>query len=305
MNKINRRILVVGASIVVLLASFSTVVGLQSASSTSEGSSPLFTVRTEQVVQTGCNRINDEQMSFTGETLYVGGTGPGNYTRIQEAIDDAAAGDTIYVYAGVYYENVVVDKSLILTGEDKERVIIDGGGHGEVVRIAADNITITGFTIQHGQSAGIGFGYMVTRHAVIRGNKIMNNKNCGIRLVPETSKNKIQENTIINNKVGLSVEDEADDIITNNHIANNKIGIQMLFAFWNEIKGNNFVENDEHAFFVWSFQNCWDRNYWDDAPRVGPKVIRGCFLVYKTPSEFFEIPWLNFDWHPASDPYDM
>jgi len=36
------------------------------------------------------NRSND------GRTLYVGGNGPNNYTRIQDAVDDASDGDTIF-----------------------------------------------------------------------------------------------------------------------------------------------------------------------------------------------------------------
>ena len=47
-----------------------------------------------------------------GDTLYVGGNGPGNYSTIQEAIDDASDGNTVYVYddSSPYYENVEVDK---------------------------------------------------------------------------------------------------------------------------------------------------------------------------------------------------
>jgi hypothetical protein len=33
-----------------------------------------------------------------GKTLYVGGTGEGNYTKIQDAIEDAVDGDTVFVY---------------------------------------------------------------------------------------------------------------------------------------------------------------------------------------------------------------
>jgi len=33
-----------------------------------------------------------------GKTLYVGGTGEDNYTTIQDAIDDASEGDTVFVY---------------------------------------------------------------------------------------------------------------------------------------------------------------------------------------------------------------
>jgi len=46
------------------------------------------------------------------DTLYVGGSGFGNYSTIQDAVDNASSGDTVYVYddSSPYIENVVVDK---------------------------------------------------------------------------------------------------------------------------------------------------------------------------------------------------
>ena len=38
--------------------------------------------------------------------IYVGGTGVGNYTNIQDAIDISSNDDTIFVYNGTYYENI-------------------------------------------------------------------------------------------------------------------------------------------------------------------------------------------------------
>ncbi len=38
--------------------------------------------------------------------------GGGNFTRIQEAIENASAGDTVLVYNGTYFENVVIYKRL-------------------------------------------------------------------------------------------------------------------------------------------------------------------------------------------------
>jgi len=89
--------------------------------------------------------------SYDRNTLYVGGSGSGNYTRIQDAIDDAGDGDTIFVFddSSPYYENVVVDKSINLIGENRNTTVIDGGGWRDVVSVSADFMSINGFTIQN------------------------------------------------------------------------------------------------------------------------------------------------------------
>ncbi|KAA0011596.1 MAG: hypothetical protein FE041_04135, partial [Thermoplasmata archaeon] len=95
-----------------------------------------------------------------GDILYVGGSSPSNYTSIQSAINDANDGDTIFVYSGVYYENVVINKSITLIGENKETTIIDGSNSGDVVNITANGVTIEGFTIRNSRwHAGIKICY--------------------------------------------------------------------------------------------------------------------------------------------------
>ena len=87
--------------------------------------------------------------NVSAKTSYVGGGGPGNYTTIQGAIDDANRGDTIYVYSGTYYEHIGVNKPLTLSGENRVTTIVDGGGIGTVVRVSTDWVNITGFTIMN------------------------------------------------------------------------------------------------------------------------------------------------------------
>jgi len=63
-----------------------------------------------------------------GNILYVGGSGPNNYTSIQSAINDASNGYTIYVYHGNYNESVVINKSISLIGieQNGKKPVING-----------------------------------------------------------------------------------------------------------------------------------------------------------------------------------
>lgn len=59
---------------------------------------------------------------FESTTIVV----PDDYKTVQEAIDAANPGDTIYVCNETYYENIFINKNVSLVGEDPEITIIDG-----------------------------------------------------------------------------------------------------------------------------------------------------------------------------------
>jgi len=73
------------------------------------------------------------------------------YCSIQDAIDDAAIGDTIEVAAGTYEEQLIVDESITLQGEDRDTTIIEyppalvSGQY--LVMVQANDVTITGFKL--------------------------------------------------------------------------------------------------------------------------------------------------------------
>ncbi|MCK4498792.1 hypothetical protein KAU25_06320, partial [Candidatus Bathyarchaeota archaeon] len=55
---------------------------------------------------------------------------PDNFNSIQEAVDEAQEGDKVEVSPGTYFEHVLVNKSVSISGTDGLRVIVDGGGAG-------------------------------------------------------------------------------------------------------------------------------------------------------------------------------
>jgi hypothetical protein len=84
----------------------------------------------------------------SGGTLYVNKTGSDRaYTNIQDAIDNARYGDTVYVYPGTYFENLRVKKIINLTGEGYYNTKINGNGFGDVISVSEDWVNISGFTV--------------------------------------------------------------------------------------------------------------------------------------------------------------
>ena len=76
------------------------------------------------------------------------------FDTIQEGIDIVASGGTVNVAAGTYEEEVVINKSLNLIGEDKTTTIIDGNDDGNAITITAPDVTLTGFTVTGGYANG-------------------------------------------------------------------------------------------------------------------------------------------------------
>jgi len=208
-----------------------------------------------------------------GNTLFVGGTGEGNYSSIQDAIDNASNGDTVFVYNGTYYENILIDKSINLVGENKSNTVIDGGGiYGfDVIHVSFDRVTISGFLIQnsgkwHMEDAGIDIR---SNNNIITGNNIiMNNKHgilllysnnnsitnniikwnyaCGIWLI-HSNNNTISENKIFKNNQssGIILSESSNNSILNNNIyKNNGSGINSGDSHNNSFIDNTIISNN-------------------------------------------------------------
>ena len=114
---------------------------------------------------------------------------PAEYERIQEAIEDASAGDTVQVEAGFYNERIdFLGKAISVVGAGAEATTIDASGlDGPVVRFASEEgsgSVLDGFRIGHGSGEQITdpvFGQVKCGGGVYVGSSSPTIQNCEIR----------------------------------------------------------------------------------------------------------------------------
>jgi len=81
-------------------------------------------------------------------TLTVADEGNADFTKIQDAIDNAEKGDTIRVFAGTYEENLKVTKSVNIIGNGSRNTTITSSDDVDVVSIETDHVNLSGFNVQ-------------------------------------------------------------------------------------------------------------------------------------------------------------
>ncbi|HEY7516229.1 MAG TPA: right-handed parallel beta-helix repeat-containing protein, partial [Vicinamibacteria bacterium] len=86
-----------------------------------------------------------EQMAPVAPGRLEGRPPSADLSPLQRRIDAAEPGATLEVAAGDYVGDLVVDKPLHLVGKGRPRLV--GSGHGSVVRVRAENVTLEGFAI--------------------------------------------------------------------------------------------------------------------------------------------------------------
>jgi parallel beta-helix repeat protein len=203
-----------------------------------------------------------------------------DYFTIQAAIDDATQGDMIYVDSGTYYENVNVNKQLILKGIDTGlgKPVVDASESGSVITLSAGNSTLDGFeAIRSGwQYAGI---HVNSNNNLIQNNNASNNHK-GIFLSDSSNSNAVISNNVLNNQIygiflggsgnnilrenyvsdnhmyGFYIGSSPNNILVGNYVSNNHWnGIYLESSNSNTLSGNNVSNTDGEAISLWSFSN--------------------------------------------------
>jgi len=199
-----------------------------------------------------------EMTKATGTTYYVDDSGGADYTSIQDAIDDASNGDTIYVYSGEYVENVDVYKSLIIKsfyGNPLDTIVHAMDSEDHVFHITADNVEISGFSIEGtsetvGTKAGINLRN--SHYCYVSNNRVFNNDE-GIRLCCGSSNNSIKYNNIFSNyDNGIFLVQSYDNVCFNNSVNSNGDNGFCLYNsnFYNNITQNNIRDNLKRGIYT-------------------------------------------------------
>jgi len=192
------------------------------------------------------NPMKSTMTVSSGNILYVGGNGTGNYTRIQDAVNDAVDGDTVFVYSysSPYFETLIVNKSINLIGQDENTTIIDGNFSDDDVIVLSKNwVNITGFTIQNSGDWSTYAGIEIrSNNNTITGNIILNNGG-GIQLY-DANHNFINNNIIqSNDDTGIDIIGFDNNISMNNISQNGLFGILVFNSNGNTIYSNKIYEN--------------------------------------------------------------
>jgi parallel beta-helix repeat protein len=151
------------------------------------------------------------------------------YNTVQDAISSFATyeGDTVLVKPGTYPESIVVTKPVALTSRNKETTIIEGLDNGTALTIAADNITVTSFTVKNGRSPSstVGTGILLE-----------NAHNCTVT-----------DNIITDNYVGILLNNSTDNVFRSNEISGNTYNLILQNSTPNNIDASNIIEGKPYT----------------------------------------------------------
>lgn len=216
------------------------------------------------------------ETSNASSTIYVNKSntaGPWNgtqehpYQNIQDGINAADSGDTVYVYSGTYYENIEITKDLTLTGANKDTVILDGGNSNHALHAYGTSgnkikFYISGFTIRN--AGGEGYDCVILSYVnegTISNNKIQNSdKGDGIS-IDHCDGITISDNSITDNDdAGIRLTLSENNVINENTILNNDMGIYLYYSSNN----NNIYDNviDGNSYGVKISSGCTDNTFY-------------------------------------------
>lgn len=188
---------------------------------------------------------------------------------ISAAIAAAKPGDTIRVARGDYAEHILIDKPLTLEGVD--RPTIRGSFSGDVIRVRATNVTISGLIVrdsgvdQTAQNAGI-YIEPGSHHPTVRDCEIVFNL-FGIWL-EQSNDARIERNTVTGRRDllstargnGIQVYNVQRASVVDNHVSYARDGIYVDVSRYVIFRGNRIHHLRYGTHYMNTHNSVWENN---------------------------------------------
>ncbi|AKB29892.1 cell surface protein [Methanosarcina siciliae T4/M] len=209
----------------------------------------------------------------TARRITVGSDENQDFSSIQEAVNAASPGDTVYVYKGLYMENIYLDKEITvrsISGIPDMINIKAKNPNDHVFHVNANNVTISGFYI-NGASDPLKAGiYLENTHGILISNNKLSNNHLGIYLDSSTT-NMLNLNNVSGNEVGIFLKASKDNWVINNKVKMNSLdGILLEASDENHVTGNLLNYNVGYGFVLSnSSRNLIYNNFFQNNVNVG------------------------------------
>ncbi len=208
-------------------------------SSSVTGMANFSAVLDRQSVSNSVNIININTLAIRNNRTNEG------FTSIQSAINDTDTlnGDVIFLEAGTYTENVVINKTVIITSVSGYDVTVKALNEGKSVFIileSGNGSKIQGLQI-NGASNSYGVAISSASNCNIINNVITGNYR-GIYFYASDN-NTIYDNNIKNNYYGIAIYNSTFNIVSLNNITKSYYGLSLINSNNTAITENNLKDN--------------------------------------------------------------
>lgn len=242
----------------------------------------------------------------------------GEIRSIKQAVNDANAGDTIFVKAGHYKEgNILITKGLVILG--KGMPVLDGEEKHEIITVQANDVVISGLKLINTGRGSIediaAIKISDSRRVRIEGN-IISKTFFGIHFSNSADSwiinNQLQSFATAEHEIGNgihlwkcnnitidknTIEGHRDGIyfefVTNSHITNNRseknirYGLHFMFSHNDEYRNNFFVDNGAGVAVMYTknvkmYNNTFEHNWGGAAYGLLLKDIRDSEVINNT-----------------------
>ena len=206
----------------------------------------------------------------------------GHYKNIQDAVNGADEKDIIYIYDGIYNENVLVNKTLTIIGNGSSKTTINGLGIGNTIKISENYVNLSEVEVTNSGGESNNAGILIENNigSNILNVKCISNNNFGIFL---NNSDTILKNCEINDNMGNGIYVKLDENCKNfapkfeNLIVDNNKGFGIeIFAnidvetnfdvkcyYYPNIINSKFSNNSDYGIYINNFAK--NGIYWWDA----------------------------------------